>query len=86
MYVCPSIFLTTVDPTDYTLVGCVAEDPKKCTGECRAVWMNGSRQVCKQQHRKKSGLFRKGTFLKGNRLYPRNHRKGIDTVTLNSAS
>ncbi len=28
--VCPSIISTTVHPIDFTLVGCVAEDPRKC--------------------------------------------------------
>lgn len=30
MYVCPSIFLTTVHPIDFILCGCIAEDTRKC--------------------------------------------------------
>lgn len=42
MDACLSIFSKTVHPIDVTLGRCVAEDPKKCSVEWEAVWMNGS--------------------------------------------
>ncbi len=40
--VCPSSILTTVHPIDFTLGGCIAEDPRKCSVECEVVWMSGT--------------------------------------------
>ena len=48
MYVCPSIFSTTVHPIDFTLVWCFAEDTMKCSVECEVVWMSGSREIYKK--------------------------------------
>ncbi len=39
---------------DFTLEGCIVEDPRKCSGECEVVWMSGSQESCKQQYRRPS--------------------------------
>jgi len=48
-YVCPSIFLTTTNPIEFTLGGCIAEDPRKCGVECGVVWVSNSQESCHQQ-------------------------------------
>lgn len=32
-------FSTTIHPTDFTISGCIAEDPRKCSVEFEVVWM-----------------------------------------------
>ena len=49
--VCPSIFSTTVDPINFTLGGCIAEDPRKRRVECEVVWMSVSREARSEQAR-----------------------------------
>ncbi len=44
------IILTAVHPIDFTLGVCIAEDPKKRSVECEAVWMSSSQESCKQQY------------------------------------
>ncbi len=45
---CPSIISvpTTVHPIDFTLGGCIAEDPRKCSVECEVVCLASSIASC----------------------------------------
>ena len=49
LYVCPSIFLTTVHLIDFTLTGCIAEDLRNCSVECEVVWLSSSQEACSEQ-------------------------------------
>ncbi len=50
VFVCLSI----IKPIDFTLGGRIAEDLRKCSVECEAVWMSVSRECFKQLHRRPS--------------------------------
>ncbi len=41
--VCPSNISITVHLIDFTLGRCIAEDPRKCSVECKVILMSGSR-------------------------------------------
>ncbi len=47
--VCLSIVMATIHPIDFTLGGCIAEDPRKRSVEYEFAWMCGSQENCKQQ-------------------------------------
>jgi len=37
-----ALIFATIHPIDFKLGGCIAEDPRKCSFECKAVCMRGS--------------------------------------------
>lgn len=46
LYVCECLLCisTTIYPIDFTIGGCIAGNPRKCSVE-REVWMRGSREI-----------------------------------------
>lgn len=59
MYACPSLFflfLTTV-PVDFTLGGCIADNPGKCSVECEVVLVEQAKPILLRHFTSKYKMF-----------------------------
>lgn len=52
---------TTIHPIKFILGGCIAEEPRKCSVECKILWMSSSLESCKKQHWRPSNWPSEGT-------------------------
>ncbi len=60
--VCSSIISTAVHLIDFTLGGCISEDPRKCSVDCEVVWMSGSPETRNNTRGQAIDPLRMGTF------------------------